>query len=83
LTDIHDIISKFLEAEDKNFSLFNYVNDLNSEIERLESIIGETKNKIETYKGQGVSSDTQRKKALRLVVVDGDHSFILYCVVFV
>lgn len=36
-----------------------------SEIERLELMIAETKNSIETYKGQGVSTDTQRKKILR------------------
>ena len=37
----------------------------NSEIERLELMIAETKNSIEKYKGQGVSTDTQRKKVLR------------------
>lgn len=36
-----------------------------SEIERLELMIAETKNSIEKYKGQGVSTDTQRKKVLR------------------
>lgn len=65
LEDIDDVIAKFLESEEKNFSLFNYVNDLNSEIERLESSIGEVKAKIEAYKGQGMSSDTQRKKVIR------------------
>lgn len=36
-----------------------------SEIERLELMIAETKGSIEKYKGQGVSTDTQRKKVLR------------------
>lgn len=36
-----------------------------SEIERLELMIAETKTSIEKYKGQGVSTDTQRKKILR------------------
>lgn len=36
-----------------------------SEIERLELMIAEAKNSIEKYKGQGVSTDTQRKKVLR------------------
>jgi len=65
ITDVEEVVSTFLEAEDKNFSLFNYVNELNSEIERLELAISDTKVEIEKYKGQGVSSDTQRKQILR------------------
>lgn len=38
---------------------------LHSEIERLELMIAEAKSSIEKYKGQGVSTDTQRKKVLR------------------
>ena len=54
-----------MEAEEQNFSLFNYVNDINSEIERLEHSIADMRNQIEKYRGQGASTDTQRKKALR------------------
>lgn len=63
--DINEIVSRFLEAEEQNFSLFNYVNDINSEIERLEHSIADMRNQIEKYRGQGMSSDTQRKKALK------------------
>lgn len=65
LTDIQEIINKFLEAEEQNFSLFNYVNDINSEIERLEHSISNMRSQIEKYRGQGMSSDTQRKKTVR------------------
>eukprot|EP00903_Cladosiphon_okamuranus_P020625 g18935.t1 len=65
MTNVSDMVNNFLQAEEKNFSLFNFVNELNSEIERLELMIAETKNSIEKYKGQGVSTDTQRKKVLR------------------
>lgn len=63
--DINEIVTRFLEAEEQNFSLFNYVNDINSEIERLEHSIADMRNQIEKYRGQGMSTDTQRKKALR------------------
>jgi coiled-coil domain-containing protein 63/114 len=63
--DINEIVTRFLEAEEQNFSLFNYVNDINSEIERLEHSITDMRNQIEKYRGQGMSTDTQRKKALR------------------
>ena len=63
--DINEIVTRFLEAEEQNFSLFNYVNDINSEIERLEHNISDMRNQIEKYRGQGMSSDTQRKKTVR------------------
>lgn len=65
LTDVQEIINKFLEAEEQNFSLFNYVNDINTEIERLEHSISNMRSQIEKYRGQGVSSDTMRKKTVR------------------
>jgi chromosome segregation ATPase len=45
--------------------LFNYVNDINSDIERLEHSISDMRNQIEKFRGQGMSTDTQRKKTLR------------------
>ena len=41
------------------------VNDVNSEIERLEHSISSMRNQIEKYKGQDASSNTQRKKTVR------------------
>ena len=54
-----------MQAEDENFRLFNYINTLNSEIERLEEQISECKNEIEKYKGSGAASDSQRRKLLK------------------
>eukprot|EP01039_Chlorochromonas_danica_P009443 gene9443-10432_t len=65
LRDVQEIVNKFLEAEEQNFSLFNYVNDINSEIERLEHSISNMRSQIEKYRGQGLSSDSQRKKTVR------------------
>lgn len=65
--DIQENINKFLEAEAQNFSLFTYVNNINSEITRLEHSNAEMRNQIEKYRGQGMSSDTQRKRDLRIL----------------
>ncbi|EGB12807.1 hypothetical protein AURANDRAFT_19380 [Aureococcus anophagefferens] len=62
---IKDLVDTFQDIEQKNFSLFNSINELNSDIEASELAIAETKLEIEKYKGQGVSTDTQRKKVLR------------------
>mmetsp|Transcript_29376 Transcript_29376/g.46099 ORF Transcript_29376/g.46099 Transcript_29376/m.46099 type:complete len:561 (-) Transcript_29376:97-1779(-) len=65
ISDIDELVATFIEAEDKNFSLFNYVNELNNEVEKLEEQIAETRKEIEKYRGQGQSTDNQRKKILQ------------------
>ncbi|GAQ87539.1 hypothetical protein KFL_003590130 [Klebsormidium nitens] len=65
ITDIDELVTTFINAEDQNFSLFNYVNELNQEIEKLEEQIADIKAEIEKYKGQGVNTDNQRKKILK------------------
>ena len=69
-------IEAFLSEEDKIFSLFQYINELNSEVDITESQIVDCKEEIETIKGQDVNIDAQRKKLLRdleekLRIVDG------------
>mmetsp|Transcript_73304 Transcript_73304/g.177306 ORF Transcript_73304/g.177306 Transcript_73304/m.177306 type:complete len:548 (+) Transcript_73304:193-1836(+) len=65
ITDIDSLVDKFIEAEDKNYSLFNYVNQLATEIEKLEGAVSDVHSEIERYKGQGAQSDNQRKRILR------------------
>merc|ERR1719313_1146621 len=67
-TNIHSIdelVDTFINAEDKNFTLFNFVNELTSEIEKLEEQIAEIKSEVEKYRGQDMNSDHQRKKILK------------------
>lgn len=54
-----------LHVQDQNFALFNFVNELNGECEKLEGKISELRSEIETYKGQGLCTDSQRKKILK------------------
>ena len=46
IEDIDLLVTKFIEVEDKNFALFNYVNELNNEIEQLQEQINEVKTYI-------------------------------------
>ena len=39
MKDIDAIVERFMEAEDANFSLFSYVNEVNAEVEKLEEQI--------------------------------------------
>lgn len=63
ITDIDELVQTFINAEDQNFSLFNYVNDLSNEIEKLEEKITNTETEIQMYKGDG--ADPQRKQILQ------------------
>ena len=65
ITEIDELVTTFIDAEEQNFSLFNYVNELNNEIEKLEVQITDIKSEIEKYRGQGVNTENQRKKILK------------------
>ena len=39
--DLDLLVNRFIEVEDKNFALFNYVNEQNNEIEALHDAIQE------------------------------------------
>ena len=52
---------RLLAVEDKNFALFNYVNELNNQIEMLQEQIIDIKKDIQRFEGQGVELETQRK----------------------
>lgn len=42
ISDIDELVTTFINAEDQNFALFNYVNELNSECEKLEEQVWPT-----------------------------------------
>ena len=41
--DLDLLVNRFIEVEDKNFALFNYVNEQNNEIETLNDAIQEVR----------------------------------------
>lgn len=43
IEDIDLLVNKFIEVEDKNFALFNYVNELNNDIEMIQEQINEVR----------------------------------------
>lgn len=62
--DLDLLVQKFIEVEDRNFALFNYVNEQNNEIEMLQEQIAEIKEEIEKFKAQGVEMESQRQTIL-------------------
>lgn len=50
MSDIDEIVTTFIKAEEQNYSLYNYVNMLNSETDGLEDHIRSLEDQINTYK---------------------------------
>ncbi|XP_041377730.1 coiled-coil domain-containing protein 63-like isoform X2 [Gigantopelta aegis] len=63
--DLDLLVERFIEVEDRNFALFNYVNEQNNEIEKLNEDIQSIHEEIEKFKAQGIELETQRKHILK------------------
>ena len=63
------LVDIFIEVEDKNFASFNYVNELNNEIEMLQEGIAGIEDDIEQFKMESVELEQQRKNILKQLEV--------------
>merc|ERR550514_537847 len=60
ISDIDELVENFIAAEDQNFSLFTYANELSGEIEKHETDITEYKGTLETLRGTGQTGKKQQ-----------------------
>lgn len=58
------MVTEFVKAEDHNFSLYNYVKDLTTEMDELEDEIKKIREEIDKYRGHGVNNESNREKIL-------------------
>mmetsp|Transcript_9222 Transcript_9222/g.19727 ORF Transcript_9222/g.19727 Transcript_9222/m.19727 type:complete len:546 (+) Transcript_9222:205-1842(+) len=65
IEDIDQLVHTFITAEDQNYTLFNYVNEVNQEIEKLEDQITAIKAEIDKYKESGQELDRSKSSQLR------------------
>ena len=61
-----ELVAAFVAAEDRNFALFNHVNEHAQETERVDEHINQLRNQILEIEGQGLSSDCLRARVLVL-----------------
>lgn len=69
ITDIEELVKTFITNEDHNFSLFNYVNEQNNEIEKLDegiAMLREEERKYAYESGEDVHAHKQILKELEL-----------------
>jgi len=65
ICDLEELVSNFIHAEDTNFSLFKYNNELRTDIEKLELQISDYKDEFVALSGSGgKKEDTERVKLL-------------------
>ena len=64
IEDTDTLVESFIENEDRNFAMYNYVNNMNTEIENLKDDIRRLKDEIELINKEGVDSDVHRKEIL-------------------
>ncbi|XP_064642414.1 coiled-coil domain-containing protein 63-like [Lineus longissimus] len=63
--DLNALVKKFIETEDQNFALFNYVNEQNNQIDMLQDHIAEIKSEIDKFNSQGAEMEAERKVIMK------------------
>eukprot|EP00792_Barthelona_sp_PAP020_P008030 TRINITY_DN3191_c3_g1_i1.p1 TRINITY_DN3191_c3_g1~~TRINITY_DN3191_c3_g1_i1.p1 ORF type:complete len:552 (+),score=199.52 TRINITY_DN3191_c3_g1_i1:38-1693(+) len=64
---IEELVSKFIAAEDRNFSLFNFLNDLNSDIEKKGKRIAEMTQELQKLQNKQTILQSQKTSELQSV----------------
>jgi len=82
ICDIDDLVQNFINAEDQNFTLFKYNNELSADIEKLEQQISDYKEEYVSLSGSGTrKEDTDKVKILETLEEkwsDIDKKAVLY-----
>ncbi|XP_073732443.1 coiled-coil domain-containing protein 114 isoform X4 [Misgurnus anguillicaudatus] len=65
--DLEMLISKFIQVEDRNFALFNYVNEQNTEAEILREQIHRIGEDIEQFRLEGLQREREYQAALKQI----------------
>ncbi len=67
IDDIDQLVAHFISAEDQNYTLFNYVNEVNTEIEKLEDQLGVIRSEMDKYRESGAVLEAHKSSAVREV----------------
>jgi coiled-coil domain-containing protein 63/114 len=62
ISSVEEIVTTFIKAEEQNYSLYNYVNMLNSEIDTIEEQNRSIENQIEKHESLAVMSGQEKEK---------------------
>merc|ERR1712065_122820 len=65
VSDIDELVKTFIKNEDHNFSLFNYVNDQNNDVEKIEEQIQALREEERKYAAESGEDVQQHKQILK------------------
>lgn len=65
------LVHRFIEVEDRNFALFNYVNEQHNEIELLHEQIQQVRSRADNTHNSFGCWNSIRKKAVRVIMMTG------------
>jgi hypothetical protein len=77
ISDIGELVQRFIAVEDQNFSLFNYVNEINNEIELHAEEVIELQSKLNSMKVDAITADEERKKKMTTLEVQEINLWVL------
>ena len=58
------MVTNFIKTEDENFALFNYVNELNNDVEIVAEQIENIQNDIDQFKNEASSMEQERQNVM-------------------
>lgn len=62
--DINDLVKRFSQIEDENFSLFNYVNEINNQFEAINNEISQIQRQIDDLKSANAEEEGAHNKRI-------------------
>lgn len=62
ITQVEELVATFVSAEEQNFSMFNYVNELNQEAEKLEEQALELQRELQRSRSATADEDSMRQQ---------------------
>ncbi|XP_053508920.1 coiled-coil domain-containing protein 114 [Ictalurus furcatus] len=63
--DLEMLVTKFIQAEDRNFALFNYVNEQNTQAEALKDQIRQIKEEMERFQVEDLQQEQEHHTTLK------------------
>lgn len=75
-SDLDVLVRRFIQKEDANFALFNYVSELNNDIECFQRDIKGLHEDMLIFKEQGLVVSDQRRKIMKDLEVYSKCSFL-------
>ncbi|KAL7747818.1 hypothetical protein RI367_006753 [Sorochytrium milnesiophthora] len=71
---LDELVQRFKDVEDQNFSLFNYVNEVNNEIEKISEEITSVQRQMSTLEVENAKAEAERKKQVRSLEIKLEES---------